>query len=212
MTSIPEAVADIITGDLRLYDALQMGIVNQKSLARKIKKEVEFATGMPATTVAIAMAIQRLAKKITTEKKLPRSYVEIFAKSRLQLRDDIHVLYLKKPPELAKLPHGFTVVVRGVESTTLLIDEDKLPELKIPKDTVFGEKGDLTVITLAAPKEITETPGVIAHILNALSTSKINVVEVTSSYNNTYLLVDKKDSIATVQAIRGLIERSKNKK
>jgi hypothetical protein len=207
--TIPWAAEAVLKGDLRLYDALQMGVVNYKALARNIKGQVESLAGEKTTENALAMALQRLGSKVRSGEKKTEGYTCIFAASRLQMRDKIAILYLKKTPEIRKIEKGFMVVIKGVESTTLFVDEEKLKSLRIPKEHIEGRRSNLTAIILTSPREIADTPGVIAHLMNSLGASNINVVEVTSSYNTTYLLVDEKDSIPAIQIIRSLIERSK---
>ena len=207
--SIPKAVETVMKGDLRLYDTLRMGVVNYKALARYIRKQVEALAGENTTENAIAMALQRLGMKIRSGAKHLEGYLDIFAESTLSMRDGIAILYLNKTPEIPKFDRGFMVVIKGVESTTLLLDEEKLPKVKIPKEYLEGARTKLSAIIISSPKEIADTPGVIAHLMNALGANNINVVEVTSSYNTTYLLVDEKNSLEAVQIIRALIERSK---
>ncbi|MDD5111834.1 MAG: ACT domain-containing protein [Candidatus Altiarchaeota archaeon] len=207
--SIPSAVDAVVKSDLRLYDTLKMGVVNYKALARHVKSRVESLANEKTTENAVSMALQRLGMKIRTGQKKLEGFVDIFAKSHLQMRDNIAVLYLKKTPDIPRMDKGFMVVIKGVESTTLLLDEEKLSKLKIPPENVEGQRKSLSAIILASPREIEDTPGVIAHLMNALGASGINVVEVTSSYNTTYLIVDEKDSLEAVQIIRSLIERSR---
>jgi len=207
--SIPHAVEAVMKSDLRLYDTLSMGVVNYKSLARHIKKQVESLAGEKTTENAIAMALQRLASKVRSGETKLEGFVDIFASSKLQMRDNIAILYLDKTPVINKIEGGFTVVIQGMDSTTLFIDEEKLGKLKIPKEHVQDQRKNLSAIILTSPREIADTPGVIAHLMNALGANNINVVEVTSSYNTTYLLVDEKDSLETIRIVRALIERSR---
>ena len=210
--SIPSAVEAVIKSDLRLYDTLQMGLVNYKALARYIQKQVESLAGEKTTENAIAMALQRLASKMRTGGKKLEGFIDIFSSSKLQMRDNILILYLKKAPPVQKIERGFMVVIKGIDSTTILIDEEKSGKLNIPEENIEGQRKNLTAIILTSPVEIADTPGVIAHLMNSLGANNINVVEVTSSYNTTYLLVDEKDSLEAIQIIRSLIERSKNHK
>lgn len=212
LKTIPQAVEAVMQGDLRLYDTLKLGIVNYKALARHIKKQVEALAEEKTTESAIAMALQRLGGKIRSGEKKLKGYVDIFAASKLEMRDNIAIVYLKKTPEIRRIEKGFMVVIKGIESTTIFLDEEKLHSLKIPNEDIAGQRKNLTAIMLTSPEAIADTPGVIAHLMNSLGANNINVVEVSSSYNTTYLLVDEKESIETIQIIRALIERSKKTK
>jgi hypothetical protein len=219
MKSISEAVEEAVKSDLRIYDAIRMGIVNNHSLARHIQSEVSKRAGHNAGVSTIAVSIQRLSSKIKS-KTIDDSSINIFSKSRLHMRDDIAILYLKgeaafnEPSygSLAEATRGFYVKIQGIGTTTILVGEEDLKKMNINPDDVYHKIKDLSAIIITSPKEIVHTPGIIAQLMTALGGSKINVVEVTSSYDNTFLIVKKKDSLKAVEAIRQMIERSKTDK
>jgi aspartokinase len=64
-------------------------------------------------------------------------------------------------------------------------------------------------VIVKSPKEIADTPGVIAHLANILAVEKINVVEMMSSYTETWFIVDEKDALKTVEAMRQEIKRAR---
>jgi len=208
MTSIQEATEAVIKTDLRLYDTVKMDIINYKALARTIQADVEAVAGVKATINAIAIAAQRFRNKIIEEEV--EGPTEIFGESRLQLRDDIHLLYMKEKPETLKPGEGFMVLIQGMHEVTIIADEDKVKH--IDKKKAVKHLKNLSVIIITSPSEIVETPGVIAHLITAVGGRKINLVEIISSGDTTYLLVDEKDSLRSVEAIRSLIKRAKTTK
>lgn len=210
MATIAEAVKETVESDMRIYDALRLGIVNNRRLAKHIQHDVSRLVGQNATVNTIAVALQRLGAKI---KLLPdKKYSEIFSQSHLQLRDDISILYIKGNPEPdgeeAK-SGGFLVKIQGIGSTTVFADDDTLAKMDYKKADILKKISSLSAIIITSPHKIVETPGVIAHLMMALGGSGINVVEVTSSYDNTFLIVEKKDSLKAVEIIRSLIKRSR---
>ncbi len=52
-------------------------------------------------------------------------------------------------------------------------------------------------------------PGVLSHLANILATEKINVVEMMSSYTETWFIVSEKDALKAVEAIRREIKRAR---
>ncbi len=217
MKHISDIVEEVVKGDPRLYEALAMGIVNNHSLARRIQNEVAVRCGHNPRVSTIAVSIQRLSSKIKN-KEVSGSYKEIFSTSRLQFRDDIVLLYLQPDTivddpgynSLFEVTRGFHVKIQGIGVTTILVGEEDLKKITIKKEDVIQEIKELSAIIITSPKEIVQTPGIIAQIMASLSGSDINVVEVTSSYDNTFIIVEKKDSLKAVDTIRHMIKRAKN--
>ncbi|MFH1404178.1 MAG: ACT domain-containing protein [Candidatus Altiarchaeota archaeon] len=216
MKQISEVVGEVLKSDLRIMNALQMGIVNHHSLARRIQPEVVRRLGHQAGTSTIAVSIQRIAARIMSN-EVDESLRDLFSKSRLQLRDDIALLYLKGDSEFKEPKYtsvidanrGFYVKIQGIGTTTILVADEDLGDMGIRGDDIYSKIKDLSAIIITSPKEIVHTPGVIAQLMTALGGSRINLVEVTSSYDNTFLIVDKKDSLKAIEVIRQLIERTK---
>jgi len=217
MTSISSVVEEIVLSDYRILNALKMGFANNRSLARLIQKDVSAKVGYNASIEAIAVSLQRMSGRLRTREE--SSDTDIFYKSRLQMRDNIRLLYLKagasfnepKPESVVDASRRFYVKISGIGATTILADEDGVAQMSVKKEDVISSKTDLSAIIITSPKEIVDTPGVIAHLMAALGAIKINVVEVTSSYDTTFLIVDKKDSLPAVEVVRSLIKRGRQK-
>jgi len=217
MASISSLVEEIILSDYRILNAVKMGFANNRSLARLIQKDVSDRVGYNAALEAIAVSIQRTGGKLRGAEEQP--HMDIFSKSQLSLRDNIQLLYLSagsifrepKYDTLIDANRGFYVKIQGIGSMTILADDEGLEQMKIRKEDVLSRKIDLSAIVITSPKEIVDTPGVIAHLMAALGASKINVVEVTSSYDTTFLIVDRKDSLPAIETVRALIRRSRQK-
>jgi hypothetical protein len=210
MKSISKAVEEVVQSDMRVLDAIRMGIINNRKLAQQIQEEVSKTAEQNAGVSTIAVTLQRLGTRIKTESD--RKYANIFKGSRLQLMDDISILYLKGQPRIDKPETkngGFYVKVQGIGTTTVLVDDSSMDSIEYKKDELLKRLSSLSAIVITSPREIVETPGVIAHLMMALGGANINVVEVTSSYDNTFLIVDKKDSLKAVEIVRSLINRSK---
>lgn len=217
MTSISSIVEEIVRSDYRILNALKMGFANNRSLARLIQKDVSARVGYNAALEAIAVSIQRIGEKLRAQDQ--QQYFDIFSHSQLRLRDNIQLFYLKAGASFEEPNYnnyldanrGFYVKIQGIGTITILADEESAEQMDIKKEDVLSQKTDLSAIIITSPKDIVETPGVIAHLMAALGGSKINVVEVTSSYDTTFLIVDRKDSLPAIEVVRSLISRSRQK-
>ena len=210
MKTISKAVEEVINSDLRVLDAIRLGIVNNRRLALRIQPEVSKAAEQKAGVSTIAVALQRIGVRIKADSEA--RYSSILGKSRLQLMDDIIILYMRGKPQIMKpetKPPAFYVKVQGIDTTTVFVDEASVDLLEYKKGELLKSISDLSAIIITSPVEIVETPGVIAQLMMALGGASINVVEVTSSYDNTFLIVSKKDSLEAIEIVRSLIRRSK---
>jgi len=208
MTTVAKAVEEVVKSDLRLQDAMRLGIVNNRRLANRIQKEVNGIVSHNTSLASIAVALQRLGTRVRVAEDA--KYSQIFGRSRLQLRDDITILYLTGMPQLrATEGAGFCIRMQGMGTTTVLVDDDAVDRLGYKKEEVLKRLENLSVVMITSPSQIVETPGVIAQLMMALGGSGINVVEVMSSFDNTFLIVEKRDSLKAVEVVRSLIRRSR---
>ncbi|HHQ44582.1 MAG TPA: ACT domain-containing protein [Candidatus Altiarchaeales archaeon] len=205
MTSVMQAVREIIENDHRISQAIRLKIVNKRRLAKLIQPQVEKKAGK-ASIDSIAMSINRIEQK---QKPKDTSHLKILAESQVQLRDNITIYYLKAeypvPEPVYDSPveanRSFHVKIKGTAATTLMVDSETRKKIRMPKN-ILDKKENLSAITVISPKKIIETPGVVAELIGALSNRNINIVEATSSYDNTFIIVDQKDSLKALEAIR----------
>ncbi|MBD3388987.1 MAG: hypothetical protein GF416_07870 [Candidatus Altiarchaeales archaeon] len=210
MASVASAVEEAIKTDMRVYDALRMGITNNRRLAQHIQKDVSRLTGYNTKVSTIAVTLQRIGSRIHEDEDT--KYNDIFGKSRLQMLDDINILYLRGNPEL-KEPEEckdcFYVRIQGIGTTTLMVDDRGIESVKYKREDLLKKISNLSAIIIASPEDIVDTPGVIAQLMMSLGGNKINLIEVTSSYDNTIIIVDKKDSLKAVDVVRSLIRKTR---
>ena len=196
--------------DPRIRDAMRLGIVNNRRLAQHIQRDVSRAVGYNAGVGTIAVTLHRLGAEMKAGDE--RKYTSILGRSRLQLRDGISILYMKGDPEFTEPKpesRGFYVRIMGIGTTTVFTDDDGLETIGYKREYLLKKISDLSAIIITSPREIVETPGVIAQLMMSLGGGGINVIEVTSSYDNTFLIVDRKDSLKAVEVVRSLIAKSR---
>ncbi|MFH0862401.1 MAG: hypothetical protein V1875_05150 [Candidatus Altiarchaeota archaeon] len=210
MKPISKAVDEVIHSDLRILDAMRMGIVNNRRLAQRIQPEVSKAAGQKAGISTIAVTLQRIGLRVKADTEA--RYSSILGRSRLQLMDDITILYMRGKPQIMTQPArqpAFYVKVQGIDTSTVFVDDASIELLDYKKGELLKTISDLSAIIITSPAEIVQTPGVIAQLMMALGGASINVVEVSSSYESTFLIVSKKDSLGAIEIVRSLIRRSR---
>ena len=207
---------EIVLSDYRMLNAVKLGFSNNRSLARLIRRDVNERIGHNASLEAIAVAIQRIGMRARECES--GQYADILSDSHLRLRDGIRLYYLKAGAKFNEPTYesiidanrGFYVKIQGIGSVTILVDDESARKMRMRQEDVLSKKGALSAIIITSPKNIVETPGVIAHLMAALGGSRINVVEVTSSYDTTFIIVEEKDSLKAVEAVRRIISRTKS--
>lgn len=204
--NISKTVRKILAGYPYIKKYLSMGVINNRALAKTILKEVKRELNREVNIQSVVTAIRRLPTKKEESSKI----LEILAKSEVNLKYDIGVLTLKKSSKLPNLGEDY-IVIQGLETTTIVGEEKKLAEIeKILEDSIIEKRKNLASIIVKSPKEIASTYGVIAHMANALTLEKINIVEMMSSYIETCFIVEEKDALKTIEIIRNEIKRARS--
>ena len=169
-----------------LKEVIRQGVVNHSALARKISIE---AFGSLDKEDAVKMALIRMGARMEAiESNLEERILSVLRKSSMVLRSKVAVVIAKKELEgirpLSKAASGRHV--------TYIIEQRELP--KISRKSIWKMEENLNLIVIESPEELEETPGVIAHILDALASEGINVVEFISCYTDTLLVIRQADT------------------
>ena len=205
MSSVMSFVRDEVEEDHRIRNALALDIVNYRKLARLIRERM----GGDCSLDAISMSLHRIQKNLKT----PGNHGErLLRESQIQLRDNIITYYID-PSATIKEPvyenarqerQSFHIKIRGTDTTTVIVDARTDKALEIPGEHILDSKRNLTALTVTSPPDIVDTPGAISKIVETLGNQNINIVELTSSYDNTVIIFEAKDSLKAVKAFREL--------
>jgi hypothetical protein len=167
-----------------IKEVLREGVVNHSALARKICAE----TGIRRQN-AVKMALVRMGGKLgKTEEDLEGRILGVLRKSSMVIRSKVAVVIARRELEGVK-PLSF---VKSGRHVTYIMDQRELEGL--PGKSLWKSEENLNLITIESPQEIEEVPGVISHILGALASEGINVVEFISCYTDTLLVVRQADT------------------
>lgn len=180
-----------------LKEILREKIANYSALARKISFE---AFGTKKHQNAVKMALVRLSNKIQTkEESLESKILAVLGKSSLSIRSKVAVIITSK--ELDGLKYLSYAESKGI--ITYVIEEKELEKLGKSK-TILSTETNLNLISIHSPVELEETPGVIAHVLDALASEGINIAEFVSCYTDTILVIKQADTTRAYEILSSL--------
>ncbi len=210
--NISEAVRKALARYPYIEEYIGRGIVNHRALARDIKEDLKRELGREVNIQSVVSAVRRLP--VSKSGREREGILKILSRSEVSLRYDVGTLTIRtgaasSKSGLEKLDDSL-IMIRGIETLTIVVEE-KLVDASKAKFTgaVINSNKNLASVIVKSPKEIADTPGVIAHLANILALEKINVVEMMSSYTETWFIVSEKDALKTVEAMRQEIKRAR---
>ncbi|WP_456475877.1 ACT domain-containing protein, partial [Candidatus Pyrohabitans sp.] len=102
------------------------------------------------------------------------------------------------------------VLLQGLENLTIVTRQGHIAKLEeLFGDELIESKRSLAGIFVKSPPEIVSTSGVLARLSSLLAAEGINVVEMMSSYVETIFLVEERDCLRGIEAIREEIKRAR---
>jgi predicted regulator of amino acid metabolism with ACT domain len=184
-----------------IKDCLKHGIINYSKLARKIAKELHIEK--KTSLEAILIACRRYETKLKDEKILEDKILHILKKSELEIKNKVVVAIIDKKIYMDKLVKienkmrqaaDIFYAIEGTKVFTIIFSEKYLEELK----TLFGNNllkisKNLAIITIKSPKDLEDTPGVIAFVSSIFSEHGINIVETMSCWTDTIFVISEND-------------------
>ena len=189
-----------------MLDGLREGIVNYRAVARKIKPEVEENAGRDVDIEAVTTAVRRYGEELQEGDDDHERVRSVLSDSRVSLRGNVVSITATEFGDIPR-PDGFMHLVRGSSYTTVVTDDDNADEVR---DAVEGEVvervDDLTCITVESPDDIVDVPGVLARMVSRFSSEEINIVDITSCYTETIVVVEKRDAVKALETLEETFE------
>jgi hypothetical protein len=220
MITIQQAIGQIIKSKPFLEEAIDEGLINLSSLARKLIPEVENILMKPVKQGAIVMALKRHQPGRLAAINIKAGSL-LNNLSNIIVRSNICVFTFENSPglygkitDLAKYLQAqkglFFTFSYGIFETTLIVNlraEEQIIE-KLKGENKLAFQSNLSCITLYLPDENTEIAGYYYLILKLLAWEGINIVEVLSTTNEFSLIieeisVDKAFSVLKQGQVRG---------
>ncbi len=175
---IKEKVEEYISSRPILIHYLSKGLINISALTRKIKKELK----IKKSDEAVMMAIYRTPKLISEQ---GREAEKIISKSEVGIKTGYAVVVSKYPLDIE-----FDAFSNFGKIYLYILPEKNLPE---SKRGIISIKKDLLLVEFTHPIEIEEVPGVVFHITSLFYEMNISIVELISSWDKTYVLIEEKE-------------------
>lgn len=172
--SVAEEVKDYVEKRPYIQEALAEEIVNYSALARQVQEDVS------GGFEAVKMALRRHSEELQEERRRRVGNVaEIMEGTSVELKSNMQVCVSPNEAEgeiFTKTEHGYTSIQEG----TMQCDGEVI--------------GDQIMITLKHPRDIEDTPGVLAYILSVLAGREINITEFISCREDTHFTVHEDDA------------------
>ncbi|MFT5859128.1 MAG: aspartokinase [Flavobacteriaceae bacterium] len=205
MSSISKVTEDIINRSPFLREAMTEDLINISALARKIKPEIEKATGKDIKEGAIVMAIKRMSPGIYHKVDVKINNV-IGGIGDFLVRSDLIDFTVENSDSIQKSQTSliqflqedkdcFFTLCKGITETTYVLNEKYTEDAKklFANETLKAQNLNLSSITVKLPTTNIETYGVYYYILKHLAWEGINIVQVVSTANEFTAIVHSDD-------------------
>jgi len=204
--SLAQDCREVVSRYPYILDGLREGVVNYRALARRVKPEIEESVGREVDIEAVTTAVRRYGEELQEDDDEHERVRSVLSDSRVSLRGDVVSITATEVGELPRFG-GFTHLVRGSGYTTVVTDDENADEVReaIEGDVVERVDG-LTCITVESPDDIVDVPGVLARMVSRFSSEEINIVDITSCYTETIVVVEKRDSVKALETLEETFE------
>ena len=201
MITVPKAAEKIIKRSRYLSEAMSKGFINNSSLARYIKPEIEEILMKKINDSSVIMALNRLEKNL----KPHSQYSTIFKNPPTMItRSNLRTISLDNSSQLTTTletlventdPSFFLAFSKGITQTTIVLSDDLYKNLKklLVGKRRTAEFENLSAITIHLPKKATATPGVFYFFLKSLAWEGVNIIEIISTLSELTLFFEDKD-------------------
>ncbi len=175
-----------------LLEALEKGIVNLSELSRQVQQELK-----TSNTIAVKAALRRFSEELQRHKqKREEKVLQLLKRSSITVYDRKSVIITAKE---MTTKNGMKVDLLG--KFVYLLDRSDLPE----RITTLIKHDNCTMIVVNSPEELENTPGVVAFLTALLAEQNINIIEFISCWTETIIVVEKKDSLKTYEALSNMV-------
>ena len=205
MGSISKVTEDIINRSPFLREAMTENLINISALARKIRPEVEKATGKEIKEGAIVMAIKRMTPGVYHRLDLKIKNV-IGGIGDFLVRSDLIDFTFENSETLRDCQRqliqfvsndkdSFFTLCKGITETTYILNAKYEEEVKriFISERIKGHNINLSSITVKLPETNVETYGVYYYIMKHLAWEGINIEQVVSTANEFTGIVNSDD-------------------
>jgi len=215
--SIAEATKNIILHHPSIIDCIKMDIINYSALASKIKSEVEEAVQKSKVREeAIKVALIRFSQEISEKENILEDRISWLLKnSTIELKSDIVVITVKQNAVMNRLDEimkiasksRFFQLSQGTRTFTLSFDKKVMDEVirEVGEENIEKLIDEQSAIILISPVEVIEVPGFVSYVTTQLAWNGINITQIISCYEDTILIVDRRDAQKAYNVVENMI-------
>ncbi len=190
--TIAQQVRNHLRNKPYLLEALEKNIVNLSELSRQIQEELKI--GNIAATKA---ALRRFAQELQRHKqKREEKVLQLLKRSGIAVYDRKSVIITAKE---ISTKNGLKVDLP--DKFVYLLDRPDLPQ----RVSTLVKHDNCTMIVINSPEELEATVGVVAFLTTLLAEANVNIIEFVSCWTQTIIVIEKKDSLKTYEALSNLV-------
>ena len=202
MVTVPEAAEKIIKRSRYLSEAMSKGFINNSSLARYMKPEIEEMLLKKVNASSIIMALNRLQKNLKPQSKYKNTFKNkptIIIRSNLfEINFTNSETLTTKCSQILSLNGGqkfFLTFSKGISESTIIASNEITNQIKeiIKHEKTISELNNLSSITINLPGSSVNTPGIFYFFLKSLAWEGVNIVEIVSTVSEFTLILEDKD-------------------
>ncbi len=220
VASTASIVRELVDSDPFLQHCLARRIVNFSEAARRLQPLVEARLGRRVSLESVKMALIRYAERLADQAgSSSRAVLKILAESVVELRMGVGLAtfelqalrgILEAVAELAPRARFFSLMQTPV-SITVIADNETVKKIveRVGKEHVVDMRLDQAAIVLVSPREIVETPGVMAYVSTLMAQHGVNMLQVESCYTETVMIVSRSDAQKAFAVLEAAIEAAR---
>ncbi len=179
-----------------LFSMVKDGLCNYTSLASKVARAIGAGAKQDAVKAALIRAGHEHAK---SGEDFEARVEKILKGSSIEVRSKVAVVRSKS---------GIGVPVIAISNSRSgvmsVVDSSYAPAIRKKGHHVID---GLVLITVYSPKEIEDTPGSIASMIDALWAEGINILEFISCHTDTLLVLSSSDGARAYDVLSGMMEK-----
>jgi len=203
-------VSEVLDADVHYAKCIELGIANLSAIAQQLAEK----TGCPPLAAKVAVARWAKGRKAAAEQVAERTR-RILSRSTLYLQNDVAVRVLENNPPthravFALQDERLLSIVISARSITLIAPPESIAQVEKKLGSQMLKRLDgLCLLQLSSSEEIEDVPGVYAAVLDSLARKGINVLESSSCFTDTNVVVRRADAVRAFEALEDLCGKNR---
>ncbi len=203
--SVAARVAAVLSADLHYAKSIELCIANRSAIASQLAKKLK----LPAQAVKVAVTRWAQRQQASSVSMVERTR-RILSRTTLHLQDDVGVRVLEND----RLTHRAVFALQDERILSIVISAKSITLIGPPQSLAAVEQklgahilkrlDGLCLLQLSSSEEIEDVPGVYAAVLDALARRGINVLESSSCYTDTNIVLNRSDALKAFEALEEL--------